>query len=143
MLKNKYTLFHKKSVRDNIPLKLSDLKTANKSIKKTISIKFLGAMIDEKIIWEDHIYTIEKKLAKNLGLLHIYIFSIWVFFHEHSRIIGLQGKGKGISLTPHYHSYPLHKHLDISRAITAKSSPLHIVKSRARTGNIWFPSANR
>ena len=24
-------------------------------------------------------------------------FSIWVFFHEHSRITGLQGKGEGIS----------------------------------------------
>ena len=28
-------------------------------------------------------------------------FSIWVFFYEHSRITGLQGKGEGISLTPH------------------------------------------
>ena len=27
-------------------------------------------MIDENITWEDHIHTIEKKLAKNLGLLH-------------------------------------------------------------------------
>ena len=33
-------------------------------------------------------------------------FSIWVFFHNHSRITGLQGKGKGISLTPHYHFHP-------------------------------------
>ena len=30
-------------------------------------------------------------------------FSIWVLFHEHSRITGLQGKGEGIQLTPHYH----------------------------------------
>ena len=29
------------------------------------------------------------------------IFSIWVFFHEHSRITGVQGKGEGVSLTPH------------------------------------------
>ena len=34
----------------------------------------------------------------------IYLFfSIWVFFHEHSQITGLQGKGEGISLTPHHH----------------------------------------
>ena len=33
---------------------------------------------------------------------------------------GLQGKGEGISLTPHYHFHLLHKHLDISRAITAE-----------------------
>ena len=30
------------------------------------------------------------------------------------------GEG-GISLTPHYHFHPLHRHLDINRAITAES----------------------
>ena len=69
-------------------------------------------------------------------------FSIWVFFYEHSRITGLQRKGEDISLTPHYHSHPLHRQLDIARAITAESSPLHIVSSRTRTGN-RFPSASR
>ena len=69
-----------------------------------------------------------------------FFFSIWVFFYEHS---GLQSKGEGISLTPHYHFHPLHRHLDISRAITAESSPLHIASSRSRTGNLWFPSASR
>ena len=54
------------------------------------------------------------------------VFSIWVFFHEHSRFTGHQGKGEGIYLTPLYHFHPLHRHLDISRAITAESSPLHI-----------------
>ena len=67
-------------------------------------------------------------------------FSIWVLFHEHSRITGLQGKGEGIPLTPHYHFHPLHRHLDISRAITAESSPLHIASSWTRTGNLWFMS---
>ena len=52
-----------------------------------------------------------------------FIYAIWVFFHEHSRIAGLQGKGEGISLTPRYHFHPLHRHLDISKAITAESSP--------------------
>ena len=56
---------------------------------------------------------------------------------------GLQGKGEGIPLTPHYHFCPLHRHLDISRAITADSSPLHIASSRTRTANLWFPSASR
>ena len=65
-----------------------------------------------------------------------YFFSIWVFFHEHSRITGLQGKGEGISLTPHYHFHPLHGHLDISWAITAESSLLHIASCRTRTGNL-------
>ena len=52
---------------------------------------------------------------------------MWVFFHEHSRITRLQGKGENISLIPHYHFHPLHRHLDISQAITPESSPLHIV----------------
>ena len=71
-----------------------------------------------------------------------FFFSIGVFFHEHSRITGLQGKGEGISLTPHYHFHPLHRHLDISRAITADSAPLHIGSCRTRTGILWFPSAS-
>ena len=70
-------------------------------------------------------------------------FSIWVFFQEHLRITGLQKKGEGISLTAYYHFHPLHRHLDISRTITAESSPLHIACSRTRTGNLWFLSASR
>ena len=70
-------------------------------------------------------------------------FSIGIFFHDHSSIIGQQGKGEGISSTPHYHFHPFHRHLDIGRAITAESSPLHIGSSRNRTGNLWFPNASR
>ena len=76
-------------------------------------------------------------------ILKFFFFPIWVFFYEHSRITGLQRKGEGISLTPHYQFHSLHRHLDISRTITAESSPLHIARSRTRTGNLWFPSAIR
>ena len=76
-------------------------------------------------------------------ILFFFFFSIWVFFNEHSRITGQQGKGEGILLTPLYHFHPLYRHLDISRVITAESSPLHIAGSRTRTGNLWFPSASR
>ena len=68
--------------------------------------------------------------------LVFFVFSIWVFFHEHSRIIGLQEKGEGISLTPYYHFSSLHRHLDISREIIAESSSLHIASSRSWTGNL-------
>ena len=40
-------------------------------------------------------------------------FSISVFFHEHSRFTGQQGKGKGIHLAPLYHFHPLQGHIDI------------------------------
>ena len=71
-----------------------------------------------------------------------FFFSIRFFFRDHSRITGLQGKGEGISLTPHYHFHPLHGHLDISGAITAENSPLHIAGSRPWTKNLWFLSAS-
>ena len=43
---------------------------------------------------------------------------------------GTQGKGEGISLTPHYHFLLLHRHLVISRAFAAESSPLHIASNQ-------------
>ena len=70
-------------------------------------------------------------------------FSVWVFFHEHSRITGLQRKEEVIPLIRYYHFHPLHRHLDISRAITAGSSSLHIASSSTRTGSLWFPCASR
>ena len=76
--------------------------------------------------------------------VYIYIFfPIWVLFNEHSRFTGQQGKGEAISLIPLDHFYPLHRHLDISKTITADTSSLYIVSSRIRTGNLWFPSASR
>ena len=75
--------------------------------------------------------------------IKLHFFSIWVFFHNHSRITGLQGKGEGFSVIPHHHFHPLHRHLDISRAVTVENTPLHIGSSRTRNGNLWFPSASR
>ena len=47
--KTKYTLFHKRSARNNIPLKLPDLEITNNSIERTTKIKVLGVMIYENI----------------------------------------------------------------------------------------------
>ena len=69
-------------------------------------------------------------------------FSVLVFFHGYSRITGLQGKGEGISLTPQFHFHQLHRYLDISRAIAAESSPLHITSNRTRIGNLRTQVAN-
>ena len=68
--RTKYTFFLKKSVKDNIPLKLADLHISNKSFERKSSIKLLGVMLDEHIAWNDHIHAIEKKLAKYIGLLY-------------------------------------------------------------------------
>ena len=83
------------------------------------------------------------KNSRRSSFPRFFFFSIWVFFHDHSRIRGLQGKGEGIFLSPHYHFHSLHRHLDISQAIAAGGSPLHIASSRTRAWNLWFPSANR
>ena len=53
-------------------------------------------------------------------------------FSIHTRA-GEKGGGGGISLIPHHHFHPLSRHLDISRAITAESLPLHIPSSRSQT----------
>ena len=75
------------------------------------------------------------------GGLHLkkgFSFSIRFFFHDHSRITELQGKGEGISLTLHYHFDPLHRHVDISQAITAESSSLHILAARLEPTTFGF-----
>ena len=53
-----------------LPLKMPELKIGSSIIKRKSSVKFLGVMLDENISWKEHIKTIEKKLAKNIGLLY-------------------------------------------------------------------------
>ena len=65
-----YTLFHKPSTKDNIPLKLPELVMGTKLIKRKRYIKFLRVMIDECINWKDHMRTVENKIAKNLALIY-------------------------------------------------------------------------
>ena len=68
--KTKYTLFHKKFSKDDLPLKLPALKKADNNIKRKTEIKFLAIMLDEKVSREEHIHTIETKLVKNIELLY-------------------------------------------------------------------------
>ena len=70
----------------------------------------------------------------------LFFFSIWGFFQEHLRFTEQQEKREAISLIPLYHFHPLHRNIDISRAITAKCSSLHIASSRFRTRNLWNAS---
>ena len=69
-------------------------------------------------------------------------FSIWDFFHEHSRLTEQQGKGEATSSAPLYHFHPFGRHLDISRAINAESSPLQIADTRTQTGNLLVTISN-
>ena len=56
--KTRFTLFHKLQDRDNLPLQLPALKI------RSISIKFLGVMVDQHLNWKDDINIIENKLSK-------------------------------------------------------------------------------
>ena len=68
--KTKFTLFHKASHSDNIPLKLPNLFINDKKLKQATSLKFLGVIIDETLSWKVHINTLESKLASTIGLLY-------------------------------------------------------------------------
>ena len=47
-------------------LKLAILKIGNNQVQRKKAIKFLGVMLDENLDWQEHISTIEKKMAKIL-----------------------------------------------------------------------------
>ena len=71
------------------------------------------------------------------------IFYASFFFFVVSGTTGLQGKGEDISLTPHYHFHPLHRHLDISRAITTESPIAHYGKSLISVFQHFFGSIDK
>ena len=85
----------------------------------------------------DNLYIACKHLVAFIYAIHF--FSMWVFLHRHSQFTGQQGKGEGIYLTPLYHFYLLHRHLDISWAIDTESSPLCIASAaRLKLGTCAF-----
>ena len=68
--KTKYSLFHKPSRKDVLPLLLTRLLIKKHKVERVKSIKFLGVLLDENLSWKDHIKYIENKVAKNIDLLH-------------------------------------------------------------------------
>ena len=114
--------------------------------------KMIFSFVKKRVLPWERIYTIrnwiqrktQNKFLKFYYQPLIFYFYLFIFFHGHSRFTGQQEKDEVISLTPLYHFHPLPRHLDISRAITAASSPPHIASSWTRTGNIfWILMANR
>ena len=67
---------------------------------------------DDDLIWN------KLKFVELLAIVCDFFFSILVLFHKYSWITGLLWKEKNISLTSHYHFHQLHKHLEVSQAIT-------------------------
>ena len=68
--KTKFTLFHKPSQSENLPLKLPTLRLNDILIERKESLKFLGILIDETLSWKKHIKVIETKIACAIGILY-------------------------------------------------------------------------
>ena len=68
--KTKYSLFHKPSKTDDLPLLLPKVLINDKEVERVGSIKFLGVLLDEHLSWKEHIRYTENKIAKSIGLLY-------------------------------------------------------------------------
>ena len=68
-------------------------------------------------------------------------FYLGFLSHDIHIFQGSKGRGRPI-LIPLYNFHLLHKHLCISWAITAESSPMHMNSGQSQTENRWFPNAN-
>ena len=77
-------------------------------------LQFLPTYASESVLDNSKVSSVVSPVPAMLSGFFSF-FSIQVFFHNHSQITGLQEKGVGIALTPHYHFYLLHRQLDISR----------------------------
>ena len=69
------------------------------------------------------------------------VFFILVLFYMTLTIHRTTGVGGGL-FNLLYHLHTLHEHLHISWAITAETSPLHMVSGWTKTWSLWFLSAN-
>ena len=64
-----YSLFHKLSKTDNLPLLLPKFLINNKKVERVGSIKFLGVLLDEYLSWKEHVRYTKNKVRKSIGLL--------------------------------------------------------------------------
>ena len=67
--KTKFSIFHKASRRDDLPLVLPKLFINNQVIKRQSSIKFLSILLDESLS-KGTFEIDENKIAKNTGLIY-------------------------------------------------------------------------
>ena len=51
----KYSLFHKPSRVDDLPLELPKLSINNQEMKRASNTKFLGVLLDENLSWKEHL----------------------------------------------------------------------------------------
>ena len=110
----------------------------------------IAKYLKQIIICSKNIHVIAKTLyvehTSNLfgcrKLIQTHKFFYLGFLSQTFTIHRTAGKGEAFSLSSLHPIHPLQRHLDISEAIAAESSPLHIASSRTRIGNFCFKSLN-
>ena len=65
--KTKYSLFHKLSRVDDLPLKLPKISINNQEIKRASYTKFL-VLLDENLSRKEHLKYTENKITRSIGL---------------------------------------------------------------------------
>ena len=76
--KAKHKLFHKNSIKNDLPLKLLDLKITSNQIERRKTINLQTVMLDENVNWQEHIPTVENQIAKNVGSTVQSIKTKWI-----------------------------------------------------------------
>ena len=64
--KTYYMMFHRTRIKYNH----RDIIINGENVAYTKNTKFLGAIIDNKLTWSDHIIYIKNKISKSIGILH-------------------------------------------------------------------------
>ena len=67
--KSVFSLCHKSTDKYNLSLVQPVPRIVGIELTRKASIKFIGVILDENLIWKDHISTIESKISKNIGLI--------------------------------------------------------------------------
>ena len=62
IVKTKYSLFYKPALVGDLPLKLPELSISNQGVKRASYTKFLGVLLEENILWKEHLKYIENKM---------------------------------------------------------------------------------
>ena len=66
----KYSLFHKPSSVDDLPLKLSKLSINIQEIQRASYTNFLRVLLDENVTWKEYLKYTENEIAKSIGLMY-------------------------------------------------------------------------
>ena len=52
----------------------------NRSIEQVNETVFLGVILDETLSWKSHISHVANKISKSIGIIFIYLISLYVFY---------------------------------------------------------------